>query len=1687
MDWKQSSERLLICGALISMAATVCLGTLPLPVYSQSAAEAEAVAAAVNQAHIVDSGTSILDASVLQSASALQVAPGATAIIDFGSSHQIQFSGDIVNSGSIYAISSNPSITVANFGAQNILNNQGAIFSSVLPSSFSGLSAISQLSLSLNAINQIVNHGTISSSGDLSISAGASVINSGVISAAQNLNITSQIGNIINSGTIMANAGNLNISGLASQNMIVNNVGGLLQSLLSDINISTLASAEKVNLSVLGGDLLANELNFTALNGIVDINTKELQGVVNIQSCGAHVTAATSNLSLGQMTISGDPTFYNTGGDITINSNLSFEPVTFVSPAVALAIVAQGNISAANGVNSISVNSSQSGTWTGSANGGGVMIVAGANFTASPDNSPVSTTPVSPATVPVGDTTSTLTISNQTANTNNTAGSTIGGNINLSGVNINTQSGISTGSSIAGDITLVAFSGSTGSGNITVGNLTSGQTNTSTGDFTGVNGSVVVIGEGNVSVGAVNTSGNVINPILSSGNILVASAGVLTIQSPVTQNVWATTPTVLTSPTIFSGYTNTAASPGSTQLTVQNPGSIVAGSVLYLDPHGPGAEVVTVSSISGNQITTTAGLAKYHSATENVYVAAQNVVINPGAGVVASTQITQNIATFAPDYSNLGTGTVTINGQMTGNNSVTIVSGGTTTIKSSIGLTAHPESYVPAGPAPIPQVPPNYNRLPSINIIANQVGLASGQTINSAVGSCASCPSSTNITTNTLINGGTIGTSTVGSNMYVNVNSTGNLSVSGSGSFVVPNGSVIQLAAADTKALTISDLNFTTGGNSIVIMNAQGTGGVINANGVNTITGPAIVSMNSPQLNAGSQLKFNAYTAKAMLVGSGYTNDNLLISITDFIDFNGVPTTLYSPHGGDINFTKGSINFGTHSLLSTTGGGTVNFIPGLKLNGSSLYSSSSPSGNIQGIAFQPYIGGRVSSSSPNFVQFAAYPYWEVIDMLGNLLATTDPSTGLVSPQFQHVSTYTQVYSSGYVTQAAKQLGLRVSAGAFALIEGDNLGSMTQSSFNTATYDIQAALTGASLHGNVIDLVVGNENIVTSPTLGAVPSITTLQTLIGNATGNVNIEFVGPAAVTGAQMLRNSTPNPAGGNFSSATLPVTTRQQNGVLNLVTDATNGTAFTSLVNTCEQYIYGNYYPFFDQGSVIPGLVPTVSQSTFNGLVKGYMSTQFDTNTTNFKTAGANTLIRVGETGWATPLPSLTSQPLTGYTGTGLPQQNTQWATWYYPAMQEWSATHANAQTGTNGVIIGGWFESYDEPWKGVVGKNPNGIAVTVAPTVPATPVPAGSTTLPTSNGNPFFTPTLTPMSIVINPGGTTQEVQNYFSPQNGNTLSLSSTNFPSSLVNQHANGESIVAGTPQEPFFGLFSVSSSNNTAGTTSTLTSVTQKYPIASYQLTKQSSSSAVGDTTNLVSTSTSTPTVSLVSGANISGLLASFNNGLNPASTIVPTDINPERLPESSNTGELLQNAPLQGSISSNNNVNLLPNPIGNMVSMMEGNAFFLPDHDITVETPHARVSISSGAAVMIFQNESGTSIFNLYDNRAGDVAIQVGDETQELGIGRQLTITDKHEKTLKDIAPNSVALRGVVDGRVSAKKAFASEFSMASAFSNFSGLKTLLHSEDQGDRRRAYRILKTAAALSLMNKGKDAFKPPSK
>lgn len=308
----------------------------------------------------------------------------------------------------------------------------------------------------------------------------------------------------------------------------------------------------------------------------------------------------------------------------------------------------------------------------------------------------------------------------------------------------------------------------------------------------------------------------------------------------------------------------------------------------------------------------------------------------------------------------------------------------------------------------------------------------------------------------------------------------------------------------------------------------------------------------------------------------------------------------------------------------------------------SLFSVRNP---VLGTCFQPYVGPWVGGQP---VLWNTY--------------TLDQVTALLKPvskTFKAISTYGQgtfVWqgtpkiqdSNMYNIQAAKAVGLQVSAGcALQGINGD--------SFNVdwTKCEVDYALAQAKQYGNVIDIVIGDENIF---------GPTSAMQLVG----------IMQYAKEARAKLGLST-------------PISTRQRWDVMAGVNNTTPGYAPTraallAIVAECDGYIYLDMYPYFDSG--IAGAIggQSASKAQFTEAVLNSMTATWIALMQAWNAQGLKLGIRLGETGW----PTSGSQP--GQPASWL--ANLTFAPWYLSAISGWM---------TSNKVVGFVFEAYDEPWKG------------------------------------------------------------------------------------------------------------------------------------------------------------------------------------------------------------------------------------------------------------------------------------------------------------------------------------------------------------------------------------------------------
>ena len=439
-----------------------------------------------------------------------------------------------------------------------------------------------------------------------------------------------------------------------------------------NINLRDANYTGAANINLYGGDYLSQNLNINAGSGSLYANINNVTGIINTNAGSNYFVASTPVLKLGNMDITGDPTWFNTAGNVIISGDID---ASGANPNIA--ILASGNIYSTAAAN-IDSSTAQTG-----GNGGNILIVAGATLT--PANSSGS-----------NDTTTTVTIS---------GGNSGGGYIALDGSTGLSNAAIASitsagmgGNNSGGNITMVAYAGSnSGSGVVA---LPSSLTVTSGGSGTGNNGNVTIIagatsGTG-INIGSIDTTGGT-----GSGGNISLLAQTPTISGAATMIILNGT---ITNSTSFTGGTNTAGSistqaltaPGTT-ITATTGGSITIngmvndncptangnGGTIALTATGPTSDITVVYVYADGGATTGNGGTINISAGRNLTIVpiqqfdTIEAVANNGTGgnvnLTASTNSLNGVLTLSagtiifvrPGIGNGGNVTLTDNSQGT--------------------------------------------------------------------------------------------------------------------------------------------------------------------------------------------------------------------------------------------------------------------------------------------------------------------------------------------------------------------------------------------------------------------------------------------------------------------------------------------------------------------------------------------------------------------------------------------------------------------------------------------------------------------------------------------------------------------------------------------------------------------------------------------------------------------------------------------------------------------------------------------------------------------------------------------------------------------------------------------------------------------------------------------------------------
>jgi len=302
---------------------------------------------------------------------------------------------------------------------------------------------------------------------------------------------------------------------------------------------------------------------------------------------------------------------------------------------------------------------------------------------------------------------------------------------------------------------------------------------------------------------------------------------------------------------------------------------------------------------------------------------------------------------------------------------------------------------------------------------------------------------------------------------------------------------------------------------------------------------------------------------------------------------------------------------------------------------------------IYGVAFEPYVGPWIGDGP---VLYNTY----TLDQVNQLLKPVAEHFSLITTYGQGTFVWQGVPNiqdaNRFNIQAAKTAGLKVSAGCYQMGADSNNDSINVEWSKT---EIDYALQQAKTYNNVVDLVIGNECIWGPNSTQAV------------------IDLIAYAKSKRAPL-------------TAATLPITTRQQWGVLGGVDNtkpeyATMRQKLLALMAACEGHVYGNMYAYFDP-KIAGQIGQNPTQAAFTQAVTAGMTNQLSGLRNAFSNQNVSLEIRIGETGWPTQ-GSQKDQP------NAFLSSVTQ-AKWHYDAMVNWAKSN-----GVNTII----FAAYDEPWKG------------------------------------------------------------------------------------------------------------------------------------------------------------------------------------------------------------------------------------------------------------------------------------------------------------------------------------------------------------------------------------------------------
>ncbi len=159
-------------------------------------------------------------------------------------------------------------------------------------------------------------------------------------------------------------------------------------------------------------------------------------------------------------------------------------------------------------------------------------------------------------------------------------------------------------------------------------------------------------------------------------------------------------------------------------------------------------------------------------------------------------------------------------------------------------------------------------------------------------------------------------------------------------------------------------------------------------------------------------------------------------------------------------------------------------------------------------------------------------------------------------------------------------------------------------------------------------------------------------------------------------------------------------------------------------------------------------------------------------------------------------------------------------------------------------------------------------------------------------------------------------------------------------------------------------------------------------------------------------------------------------------------------------------------------------VVLRKGNVLFVPFRDTVVETPQGNITIAAKSVALVSVSEGKLSVYDIEDAHKGSVAITAHGRTTTLAPGRHLTVANAKAGEFAQVnSIESIPHRGLVSKSLdNGIKMHISEFSTASAIQTIKPLKAVMSSTHPQAKKVSDRLIKTTAVILSMTSGKADF-----